>query len=457
MSTQHTDESNRPFPDEIRLLVDGRPVHGQAGQSVAGVLLTNGTSILGRSVKYHRPRGYACGFGACGNCALTLNGSPGSVSCQIPARDGDVIEMRQGWPSSKYDVMRAADLLKPLLPAGFQFRLFRKQPRLSALAGRFMAVLAGGGRMPTTAAATRARTTVVKPLMTEVLVVGGGPSGLAAALGAATSGATVTVVDAAFDGGRARVRTEPIFEDGKRVDDVGRTYQQLLGDARRHPSITLVTGQALGMLDGLAPVVHHQTRHEIAPARIIVATGSYEVPMLFTNNDRPGVMLADAALKLAEIENVRPGKRVVVATDSIRGHEVARRLVTAGCHVEAVVDARLAQEASATATWAPGSWQTLWNLRPQVVHGTRRTRKITFHGPEATYRLSADTLIIAGARRPADEFNLHVAYADAGSHDRVTHDIVSTSALRVGTASGEAEYDLTDIRNGAATWVKHPC
>lgn len=459
MSTPHINSEELPShntaqgTEEVRIAVNGKAMMGKQGQSIAGVLLDNGVPVLNRSIKYHRPRSYTCGFGACGNCLITVNGLPGTVSCQTPAQTGDVVELMQGLPTTQFDVLQAADLAKPLLPAGFQFKLFPKSPRLSALAGSIMGVMAGGGRMPTDTAAKHARVTRTVSLQPDVFVAGGGIAGLSAALMLADLGASVIVADANFKGGRSVVRTEEIYAHGNPIHNVAAVYERLLLQAQQSERIRLLEGDIIGMLDGVAPVVCSNTRYDVAPARTVIATGSYEVPLLFSGNDRPGIMLADAAIKLVEVEGVRFGKRAVIATDSDRGHHVAHRLHSNGVSVVAVVDSRKPDTVAAPEGDLPtGPWAQLWNHSLKSTQGLRALRRVTLSGPDQVHKILADTLIIAGRRRPTDELPLQIAYQNAGSHDHVLDDSIETPALTVGSATGDFNYDLGQIRTDVEHW-----
>lgn len=421
---------------------EGREITAVEGQTLAGALHSAGVSVLSRSPKYHRPRGYTCGFGACGDCPLTVNGTPSVVSCITTVRGGENVRREQGFPGTGFDLIRASDLAKPLLPAGFQFRLFRKNPRLSALSGAFMAVLAGGGRMPTQDAAKSALVTNVVKGLPEVLVIGAGPSGVAAALGAADSGRLVTIVDRSFNGGRSGVRTEQITHENRPLKESAEHCRELLAEAEKNDRITLLEGTAVGLLEGTITVIAGRTRHELTPEAIIVATGSYETPALFANSDRPGVMLADAAIRLCEAEGTLPGKTIIIATDSQRGHDVARRLIARGCHVLAVVDQRHASGVQDTQT------PVITGMSPQKVHGWSCVRRVTFSGNSGTKTLKADALVLAYGRRPAEELALQLAYAHTGSHLEITSDNPPLPArhLAVGSAAGHFSYDTAKIR-----------
>lgn len=415
----------------VRIKFEGRTVEAKSGQTIAAALQKTGVRTLSRSVKYHTPRGYTCGFGACGDCPLTVNGTPGTLSCVTPVEPNQVIKRELGFPTAGFDVLRTASFMRPWLGAGFQFKLFTKQPRLSSLAGKFLAILAGGGRMPTPAASAAAKVTAVEHISPQVAVVGAGVSGLAAALAAAATGVTVTVIDRDFLGGRSGVRTEPVTDNGTSVH-LGTEFLRLLDKARRDPLIQILPGIAVGFIDGLLPVVAGTTRYEVRPQSVIIATGSYETPVLIPQHDRPGVMLGDAALKLAEVEGVSPGKSAVVIEADPRAGEIAQRLRDAGVAVREVCPADTVEE----------------------IFGWSRARGVILRGASGQRRrIRADLIVVAGQRRPAEELALHLAYAEAGTHEQVTSDrfTLADSHIRVGSAAGSATYDLEQVRAEAVS------
>lgn len=416
---------------------EGRPLAAQPGQSIAGALHAAGVRTLSRSVKYHRPRGYTCGFGACGDCLVQIDGMPSSPSCTTAVTGGEKVRREQGVPSAGFDLLRFADLLRPMLRAGFQFALFARQPRLSRLAGRVMAVLAGGGRMPSAAAAQRSSIERVERLEPPVLVIGGGVSGLTAALAAAEAGGSVVLVDQEFIGGRGRVRTERILDDGiERLP--AELVDELLARARAHAGIRLIRGQAIGWIDGVVPVVDAatRTRYELSPGVVVLATGSYEVPVAVAGHDLPGVMLADGALRLAEIERVAPGRRAVVIADDPRAEAVAERLRGHGVQIVAVVP----------------------SARVRRITGWSRATGVIVSEGGASRRIRADLVCVAGPRRRAEELALHVAYTGAGSHELVMTDqpAFDGGVAVVGSAAGDAGYSLSEIRAVAAALATRP-
>lgn len=414
-------------PQELTFSFEGRTIRARRGQTIAGALHQTGVRTLSRSVKYHVPRGYTCGFGACGGCPLNINGLPNTVSCTTPVQGGEVVKREGGLPSARFDLLRTADGMRRWLGAGFQFKLFAKQPRLSKLAGTALAHLAGGGRFPTRAAVAASRVTRVDNLRVDVLVLGGGLSGLTAALEAANAGRTVAVVDRDFRGGRSAVRTEPVTDGGTPVD-ASNAFRRAYDSAVSHRSITLVEGVAAGFIDGFVPVISGTVRVELSAPAVILAAGSYEVPVLLKNHDRPGVMFADAALKLARIEGVRPGQRAVVVRAADRAEDVATALRAENVEVVDTVDAEDVER----------------------VIGFGRAKGVRVRGSDGKRRtVPADLVCIAGQRRPADELVLHAEYDAAGSHEKVTRDGFEPTrgTARVGSMTGTTAYDLADVRD----------
>jgi sarcosine oxidase subunit alpha len=448
----------------VRFGFEGREVVAREGQSVAAALMADGVDILARSFKFHRPRGYTCAVGACGNCLLNVDGLTGVPSCVTPVAPGLQVRRERGWPSVDVDVLAGADLVSKWFPAGFQFRYFRRHPRAGHLWERVLGLLAGGGkRLPppdTAAVLPVARRTC------SVVVVGAGPSGLAAALAASDAGADVVLVEEQEHlGGQLRAETATVSALG--LTAPGPRMAEVLAErVARDPGITLLRGAALGWYeDGVLPVAARDALHELTPAVVVEATGSHEAPVRFAGNDRPGVMLAGAVRRLLHVDRVRPGRRCVVVACDDRGVEHAIELHRLGVEVAALVDRRSGEEVGAERlrALAGRGIEHLAGAHPVRTHGRRRVRGLTvLAGDGRRVRLSCDMVSVAGPLRPNEGLSLQRRYqGDNRLSADTAHQDLSVQApvlLRVGGSAGrtrvqDAVDDGFDAGRTAATAV----
>jgi sarcosine oxidase subunit alpha len=396
----------------VRFRFEGREVVAHEGQSVAAALVEGGVDILARSFKYHRPRGYTCAVGACGNCLMNVDGLTGVPACVTPVTEGLQVRRERGWPSVDVDALAGADLVSRWFPAGFQFRYFRRHPRAAHLWERVLGVLAGGGkRLPPLSAAP---VLPVRRRACTVVVVGAGPSGLAAALAASAAGVDVALVEQQDRvGGRMRAETAPVSAFGRTAPGSGMA-EVLAARVARDPRITLLHGAALGWYeDGVLPVAGSDALYELTPSVVVEATGSHEVPVRFAGNDRPGVLLAGAVRWLFHVERVRPGSRFVVVACDDRGVEHAIELHRLGVEVGAVVDRRTGDEVGGERlqALADRGIAHLAGAHPVRSHGRRRVRGLTVLASDGRrLRLPCDTVSVAGPLRASEGLSLQRRY-----------------------------------------------
>ena len=406
-----------PAPLAVSFEFEGRRLEGRPGEAISSALIASGYSVLGRSMKYHRPRGLTCFASACPNCAMNVDGIPGVLACGTPLRGGEVVGRERAWPRAEFDALGLLDRLSWLLPAGFQFRWFAHRPRLSHAAHAVMGRVAGGGRLPTSAAAAAARRGLRGHHPVDVAVVGGGAAGLAAALAAAEGGAGVVLVEKCGRlGGSLLQETRMLEHAGVPAVRACVLAEQLAAQALAHPRIlTLPSAVALGWYEGnVLPVDTGDGVLAVAARRIVVATGTYEEPIPFENCDRPGIMFASAAQRLINVDRVRPGHRAIVVTREAYGYVVAAQLRGVGVEVAAVIDSRDHSTAHADRERFGVEAAVHAHSHPLRAHGGRRVRALTVRSaanPARTRRLSCDTVVLAGGRRPADEIGLQVSYA----------------------------------------------
>ncbi|WP_148573286.1 FAD-dependent oxidoreductase [Nocardioides caldifontis] len=421
--------------EKVTFTFEGRTLTARRGQSVASALMQSGTTVLTRSFKYRRPRGYTCGYDVCGSCPVTVDGLPGVSACSTPVQGGESVDRERGWPSADRDVMRVSDLMAPLLPAGFQFRLFRSHPRLAHLAEKVMARVAGAGRFPTAeaAAATRTLTSTARP---DVLVVGGGLSGCAAALGAASTGASVALVHRGPLGGRALARSGSAAWEGT-TTPVAALAARLADEVRAHEAIDVLDGTALSWFEtGVVPVVGGDRVVDMWPTQLVVATGSYDVPGLFPGNDKPGVVLADGVSKMLRVDGVVPWRRAVVLTDCERGDVLAAQLREAGVEVVAVV-----HQDGADGT-LPGPRHLTGRI--EAARGLKTLRAVDVRVGGRVETFDTDLLCVALRERPADDLALQWRYVSAGS----------PTSVAGGWSGAPVDEDGLAVVGSAAGWLE---
>ena len=368
----------------LRLHFNGREVPGFAGDTVASALLAHGVMQVGRSFKLHRPRGiFSCGVEEPTGLLDVGTGArrtPNTRATDIAAQDGLACATGNAWPSLAFDLAAVTQRFAALLPAGFYYKTFMWphwhlfEPTIRRLAG-----LGVAADEPDPDRYDQVSREV------PVLVVGAGAAGVEAALAAARSGQQVLLMDgAARLEAACAARLPELRQAGVEVQTrctVFGLYDHLL---------------AAAVQVGEASV--RERLWKIRAGRIILATGAFERPMLFPDNDRPGVMLAAAAVRYATHFGVACGCQVVVATAADSGYHVARALVAAGVGVTAIVDHR-----TAAAAEAPAGVPVFRGSAIVAVQGRHAVQGVVIadHAGTATRRLDADCIASAGGWAPA--------------------------------------------------------
>jgi sarcosine oxidase, subunit alpha len=394
---------------------DGRRYRGFRGDTLASALLANGVRIVGRSFKLHRPRGLVGAWTEEPNAIVQIGSGAGTVP-NVKATQVELTEALEArsvncWPSARFDVLAPVQLLAPLLPAGFYYKTFKwpswrwYEPLIRRLAGL--------GIAPTLPDPDRYEE---RYLSCDVLVVGGGPSGLAAALAAGRAGARVVLAeDRPLLGGSLQWETLPVDEQDCRAW-VERTERELRGlDNVRVLTRCTAFGhydhRLVALRESRPPEVPAACRERLWQVRakqVVLATGAIERPMVFAENDLPGIMSASAATSYAVEYAVRPGRRAVLVTATDSAYAAAAALEARGVSIVAVVDVRA--HAAAAARALGGHLRVLRGYAPVRARGFRavealevcqRSDRTGGRPPAGTERLECDLVCVSGGWTPS--------------------------------------------------------
>ncbi len=336
----------------LNFTFDGRRHQGFEGDTVASALLANGVSVVGRSFKYHRPRGIV-GRGPEEPNALLQVGTgakttPNLRATEVELYEGLVAKSVNAWPSANRDIGAVIGLFSPFLAPGFYYKTFMWPRRLWKTYERFIRRFAGLG------VASREPDPDEYDSMNahcDVLVVGGGPAGLAAALEAGRTGARVILADEQRELGGSLLSARQRIDGAPATDWVANTVAEL----RRMEEVRLLTRSTVtGYYDHNfltilqktpdSPDVTERGPRErvwrVRAGRVVIATGAIERPLVFPNNDRPGVMLASAVSVYVNRYAVAPGTRPLIFTNNDSAYQAALDLLHAGVELAGVVDVR---------------------------------------------------------------------------------------------------------------------
>jgi sarcosine oxidase subunit alpha len=316
---------------------NGKQMTGHEGDTIASAIAANGVEVFGRSMKYHRRRGIMTADHWDPNLFLQVGDEPNVRAGSRKLQAGMVVSTQNVWPSLKFDLAASNQLVGRFLSSGFYYKTFMRPQFLWPLYQKILRKFAPGGEIhwkTSTHGAYDKR--YVHP---DVLVAGGGPAGMGAALAAADAGASVLLVEHYTElGGHLRWG-----DDAQRAKAA-----ELVAACEAHANIeVLVDSTVTGRYDHNWISVN-QRSHSIAPERLVkaragvmvVAAGLIERPYVFAGNDTPGVILAGAARRLINLFGVKPGTRAVVMTANEEGDGAVTDLERAGVEIVAVLDAR---------------------------------------------------------------------------------------------------------------------
>ncbi len=424
----------------LRFVFDGRAYEGFAGDTLASALLANGVDIIGRSFKYRRPRGIV-GAGPEEPNAIVQIGNGAKTVPNVRATQAELyggLEARSvsGWPGPGFDLGSVAGWFGALMPPGFYYKTFMSPARLWPAYESVLRKVAGLGRSPVETDPDRYDKLHHH---CELLVVGAGPAGLEAARDAARSGIRVIIVDEQSEPGGCYLSSTETT-DGSEADA---WVTGIVAELEEMDNVLLLTrttafglydhnlvGAVERRTDHLAnpdPRLSRQRLHIIRSRDIVLATGEIERPLVFANNDRPGVMLASAVSAYVNRYGVAPGQDLVVVTNNDRGYRCALDWAATGRNVIAVVDTRPAVSGD-----LPDKARSL-GIRVLDGHGVvdvkgRRRVKAAIVAPigeegsrttGAAFSLDCDLLAMSGGASPVVHLSSHTGRRPVWSDDAI--------------------------------------
>ncbi|GJD52799.1 Sarcosine oxidase subunit alpha [Methylobacterium crusticola] len=411
---------------------DGRAYEGFLGDTLASALLANGVRLVGRSFKYHRPRGIVTAGPEEPNALVALREGarrePNSKATAVELFDGLSARSQNRWPSLAFDAGAVNGLLAPLLVAGFYYKTFKWPSgfweRVYEPAIRRAAGLGRSSGLPDPDSYEGAYA------FCDLLVIGAGPAGLAAALAAGRAGARVILCEEDFAlGGRLLCERDAV--DGR---PAAAWAARAVAELATLPGVTLMARTAVfGAYDGgtfgaVEKVSDHlavpdpgrprQRLWRIAARRSVLAAGAIERPLVFPGNDRPGVMMAAASRSYVNRFGVLPGRRVAVLTATDDGWRAAFDLAERGARIEAVIDPRPAGPPALEERARRLGARLLRGGRVAGTHGRLGLTGVTVAAAGGrTERLPVDLLVMSGGYNPNLALTTHLGARPAWSEE----------------------------------------
>uniref|UniRef100_B0SV22 Sarcosine oxidase, alpha subunit family n=1 Tax=Caulobacter sp. (strain K31) TaxID=366602 RepID=B0SV22_CAUSK len=392
---------------------DGRELSGFAGDTLASALVANDVKLVGRSFKYHRPRGLLSAGSEEPNGLVTLRegaqAEPNTRATQVELFDGLRATSQNRWPNLRFDLLALNQAAAPLLVAGFYYKTFMwpaafwervYEPLIRRAAG-----LGKLSSLPDPDHYDREHG------FGDLLVIGGGPAGLAAALAAGRSGLRVILANEDFLLGGRLLSESHLIADRPGGVWAGDTVRELYTMPNvRILNRTTIVGAYDGreyiaverLTDHLAKPEGHGARQrlwKIIAREAVLASGAIERPLVFGGNDRPGVMLASAVSTYINRFAALPGKRAVVFTTGDSGWRTAADLIAAGAEIAAIADARSEVPAQARAL-VSRQVPTYLCARIGDAHGAP-VRSVDLYAGQERHRIRADLVAMAGGWNPA--------------------------------------------------------
>ncbi len=403
----------------INFTFDGKAYQGVQGDTLASALLANGVHLMGRSFKYHRPRGVLGAGSEEPNALVTLDRGKGRVTPNIRATvleifEGLVTRSQNAWPNLKTDIGAFNNIFSAFFPAGFYNKTFMWPKSFwDKVYEPIIRNMAGLGPAPSEPDADVYASVYGH---CETLIVGAGPAGIAAALTAAKSGGRIILVDEnpVLGGSLLSVPNDKIdgLEISKWLANSIRTLQKMRNVKlmTRTTAIGYYHDNFIGLAEritdhipNITPGVSREKLHRIRAGKVILAQGAIERPLVFNGNDRPGVMLASAAQTFQSRYGVAVGNAAILFTSHDSGYAAVFDLADANIRIPIVVDVRDEIPKDIRAQAKQRGIEIASGASISKTHGSTRINGVEIYSPStgAKRKVNCDALLMCGGWTPS--------------------------------------------------------
>lgn len=394
--------------EKISFIYKKKKYYGLKGDTIASALYANSVRIFARSLKYHRPRGLYSLDGECSNTMMQVNGIPNVRTENTLLEEGMVIKEQNVKGSAQNDYLSFIDKLDWMMPAGFYYNTMHKPAKIWPLAMKQIRKTAGLGKLQPDFQMPGMYDEIFPS--TDVCVIGGGASGMMAAVAAARKGLRVILMESRpWLGGFFEYRTSEYQKDQTFHDRAVHLTKEVaeLENIRvfTHTSAigTYNNNLVTGFQTGKKEDTFDQRYIEIRAQSVVVASGCIERPLIFDNNERPGVMQAGCALRMANTYGILPGKKAVFSIGHDLGLEAALELHDQGLDIVAVLDIR--EDGHDPDLVKKLEYKKIAFFKAKVVtkvHGTKKVEKIDVSGLDGlvSKSLTCDLLVASAGMTP---------------------------------------------------------